>query len=252
MPKKPKGLKDVGRAKVMAHRRKRITPAEAAIEATQTRCPEGHPLPYRTIHGSCTPVYCAGSGEKVEDGRILKFSALGKEGKKKSMERNKVLAVVSAEADRVIDTLIPETVPGWQQARAAAKEQKSEELLRLAQGIGRHAAMKTYFKVPEGLTGGAAEEWVQKRSMELSVDALAEFERQLKLGDDNQRRDAARDILKMNGMDKKEAAQGSNAVIILNNAAGLAGLPWLQLPKLAETVTAEASKELPANAEERS
>lgn len=201
------------------------------VELTQSRCPQGHPLPYKTDFGSCTPVYCAMEGVDAEKKpkRESRFVALGKEGAAIRQKKNEVMALLAKEADKVIDTLIPETTPGFEQARAAAKAQKGEELLRLAQGIGRYAAMKAYFNVPEGLEGSAAEEYVQRKALMLSVDALAEIERQLKLGDDNQRREAARDILDMNGMRKREASAGNQAVIILNNPAGLAGLPWLKV-----------------------
>lgn len=248
MARKPKGYKDVGRRKVVGAHKKGKTPAQVDAELTQARCPEGHALPHRTANGSCTPVYCAG-GEAEEKGKVINFSALGKQGKQTQMQKSAVLAIVSEEADRVIDNLIPETVPGYKAARDAAKQQKGEELLRLAQGIGRYSAMKSYFNVPEGLSGGEAEAWIQKRSVELSVDALAEFERQLKLGDDTQRREAARDILRMNGMDKKEAPPQANAVIILNNPAGLAGIPWLK--PTTQPTTIEAPKELAADAEKR-
>lgn len=241
------------RSTVMRHRKK-MSPSEMEVQLSQGVCPEGHVLPHKTVNGSCTPIYCAGGSQK--DTSKMTFTAIGKAGRKKREEQNRVLALISQEADKVIDALIPETIPGWQQARAAAKEQKGEELLRLAKGIGRHAAMKAYFNVPEGLTGADAEAWIQKRSVELSVDALAEFERQLKLGDDTQRREAARDILRMNGMDRKEAPPQSNAVIVLNNPVGLAGIPWLkpvQQPAAAEVVSGAAStKELPANAEKHS
>lgn len=253
MPRKRKGYKDVGRRKVVEAHRKSRTPEQSDIEATQARCPEGHALPHRTVNGSCTPVYCAGGEATEKTAKVLNFSAMGKAGKRAQVQKSKVLEIVSQEADRVIDALIPETVPGWQQAREAAKQQKGEELMRLAQGIGRYAAMKSYFNVPEGLTGADAEAWVQKRSVELSVDALAEFERQMKLGDDSQRLATAEKVLRMNGMDKKEAPPQANAVIILNNPAGLAGMPWLK-PAAAQVVEAPAPahKEIAEDAEKHS
>lgn len=244
MPRRKVKQADPGRQKVVAGLKNRRSTAALAIEATQARCPEGHPLPHKTQNGSCTPVYCAAATQDT-----VKFSTIGKHGQKTRAEKNKVMALLSEEADKVIDNLIPETVPGFREARAAAKAQKGEELMRLAEGIGRYSAMKTYFAIPEGLSGADAESWIQKRSLELSVDALAEFERQLKLGDDNQRREAARDILKMNGMDKKEAPPQANAVIILNNPAGLAGLPWLRQTQVIE---APAPKEIAADAKKHS
>jgi hypothetical protein len=231
----------------MSHHRKYLTPLVADVEAAQARCPEGHLLPHRTENGSCTPVYCAGGkplGQQRTRGQREKATAFKTASMRKIIEdKQKVVKLLSEEADRTIDALIPEGMPGFEEARRTARQQKAEELIRLAQGIGRYAAMKAYFKVPENLSGAEAEAWVTKRSIELSVDALAELERQLKLGDDFQRREAARDILKMNGLDKKEAPPQTNAVIVLNNPAGLAGIPWLKPLEPPATVDA-----LPASA----
>jgi len=238
----------VGRIKVMSHYRKQLTPLVADVEATQGRCPEGHLLPHRTENGSCTPLYCAGGKPlgpqptRTQQEKATAFKTAS--AKKIKGEKEKVMKLLSEEADRTIDALIPADTPGYEEARRAAKHQKAEELIRLAQGIGRYAAMKAYFKVPDNLAGAEAEAWVSKRALELSVDALTELERQLKLGDDFQRREAARDILKMNGLDKKEAPPQANAVIVLNNPAGIAGIPWLrpvEQPKpLEQPVTVDA------------
>jgi hypothetical protein len=217
--------------------RPRTAPAEVfSTEESQLRCPKGHRLPHRTNQGTCTPVHCAGSASGkgnrrprvVENGYKGKFTEIGRMGGVAKKSRSLALQAISTEADAVIDTMIPETVPGYKEARAAAKMQKGEEIVRLANGIGRWAAMRAFFKVPEGLVGEKAEEWVQQRSMMLSVDALAELERQLKLGDDTQRREAARDILDMTGQRKKAEAAQATPVFILQNVPGQTLPPWAQ------------------------
>jgi len=251
--KRAGGRKKEGRA--AAQRRAGQSAEKILVETTQLKCPSGHRLPNRTNHGRCTPVYCAGAnGKPNSEGKAPggAMVALGKMGAEVKKQRSEALKIVSEAADRTIDAMIPDSVPGYEQARAAAKAQKSEELLKLAAAIGRHAAMRAYFNVPEGLEGAAAEEYVQRKAMMLSVDALAVFERQLKLGDDSQQREAARDILKMTGQHQKEAAPNASAVIILNNPTGIQGLPYLSAVAKRQFEVIEAPKELPEDAKKRS
>lgn len=217
----------------MTRRAQGIPDDLAAVEKLQGRCPGAHVLPHRTDRGQCTPVFCAGSAPRapalvvdtLPDGS--RFVTIGKKGTKERRTRKEALAIVSAEADKVIDALIPGDSPAMVAARQAAHQQKAEELVKLAHGIGRFAAMRAFLKVPEGLEGADAEQYVTQRSMALTVDALAEVERQLKLGDDSMRREAARDILDMTGLRKKEGVQGGGPVIMLVGQNGQ-GLPWMQ------------------------
>lgn len=215
----------------------------------QKYCPQKHRLPNKTPTGECTPLYCAVKskerqkyGDEDEYDREEKaltalYAARKSKARRAQIEIEKEVkeqmpAAVRKEVrqrDALLDTTLDSTrVEDAESMQGAAYKQKQEEVLRLSRGLGRYAAARAFFKAPEGLTGADAENWIAQRALELSVDALLEFERQLKLGDDNQRREAARDILKMAGLDKKEAPVGNNAVIVLNSAGGVQALPWIQ------------------------
>ena len=232
----------------VTRRAKGIPDDLAAIEMKQGRCPNGHLLPNRTDKGQCTPVFCAGSAprapalvvDELPDGS--RFVTLGKKGSKERRTRKEALAIVSAEADKVIEAMIPGTSPAMVAARQAAQAQKAEELVKLAHGIGRFAAMRAFLKVPEGLEGADAEQYVNRRAMSLTVDALAEVERQLKLGDDSMRREAARDILDMTGLRKKESAGAGGPVIMLVGQNGQ-GMPWMQRVPISSTQVAPAAQQ---------
>ncbi len=210
-----------------------------ALEAKQGRCPKGHLLPHRTNRGRCTPVYCMGStsGGKVSkqeqsDPEQLETSDLGDAPATSSSVPNvqrEALYEVSRQADSVIDAMIDGSTVAGQQARAVAKRQKGEALQKLAHDIGRYSAFRTLFKVPEGLEGAAAEEFVRKKADMLSVDMIVDLERDMKLGDDTQRREARRDLADMLGIRKREASpQARSTIVIIGNSVqnGRIVPPW--------------------------
>jgi hypothetical protein len=216
-----------------------------AVELAQLQCPKGHKLPHRTNQGTCSPVYCPGSASSGAPykGRNVdmreKFKTMSEAGNAAKAEKSAIIKVLSAEADKVIDTMIPESVPGFEMAREAAKAQKTEELVKLGHSIGRWAAMRAFFKVPENMDAGAAEQFVEQRSASLAPDALVELERQLKLGDDSQRREAARDILDMRGMRKRDAMQGTSQPLIQIMMSPGQQPPWVQrveAPQIPKTI----------------
>lgn len=195
------------------------------LETQQGRCPTGHLLPHKTNRGRCTPVFCAGSSAGTNDrqsvGETKQESVSNPRiGSALKAAKAQAIAEISREADDLIDKMIPGDSLAAQSGRAAAKAQKADELQKLAHQIGRWAAMRTHFKVPEGLQGAEAEEYVKRRVEVLSVDAITDLERDLKLGDDHQRREARRDLLDMAGLRKREAAPNGGSVIMLINQNG--------------------------------
>lgn len=227
------------------------------VEAAQGRCPGGHALPNRTNKGRCTPVYCPvfKGGSPVVEKRTnagrdkIALSEIGKKGRKKQLADKETLATLSTEADKVIEEMIPGDSPGMVAAREEAKRFKMEHLTKLAQSVGRWSAMKAFFKVPENLEGAAAEEFVQRRALSLSVDAIMVLEKQLKLGDSAEQREAVRDILDMNGMRKRESGTAGGAVIMLINPNGTGPIPspFAQRIPISSVVT----KELPRGTTEK-
>jgi hypothetical protein len=137
--------------------------------------------------------------------------------------------------------MIPGDSLAMQAARAQAKATMGDELSKLGASIGKFAAMRAYFKAPEGLQGAEAMEYVQKKAEALTVDAITDLERDLKLGDDAQRREARRDLLDMNGMRKKEQTPNTHPLIIMmgTNGAPQISLPWSQKTKVIEATVSQ-------------
>lgn len=203
-------------------------PEVEAAEIQYGRCPRGHPLPNHTNKGDCAPIYCAlEKGDKADP-------------KKAEKARRSELARHQETADKHLDKMLPKGDPLFDVARADAIEEKVETVSRMAKAVGRLSARRAFFNVPEGLGGAEAEEWATQRAVSLLPDALAEIEYQLKMGDDSQRRDAARDVLDINGMRKKDGGGNVGATIILN--LGGSRLPWQQGAK-AEVVEGEVTGE---------
>jgi len=96
--------------------------------------------------------------------------------------------------------------------------------------------------VPEGLTGGDAETYVEARLTNLSVVAVAELERQLRFGTDTERGRAAERILDATGHGKKDRTGGSTQLIIVNGVVAGAPLPWA---KRTDVQVVDAAKALP-------
>lgn len=166
------------------------------------KCPAGHQLPYKGSTGvECTAMYC-GEIENATTKALAKLDA---------PERAEMLG---AEADKI-----------------EAKEQR-----RSAIAQARSRARRELLKVPEGMSGAEAEEWVTRKKLELTPYAIAELEYQLLYGDDASRSKAALEVLDRTGHGKQASANLGGAVIVL--AGGSVALPWAER----ETVDAGAKK----------
>lgn len=100
---------------------------------------------------------------------------------------------------------------------------KEEARGKLSFAISRKEAREELVPVPN-LTGGEAEEYVEEKKVSLLPTALAEVEFQLKYGDEKARIEAARDVLRMNGMLNRDAPTGVAPTIVIN--MGNQKLPW--------------------------
>ena len=201
-------------------------------------CPSGHSLPNRTDKGACTPVYCPDPPkeekpkapptlDEIAQQRGLRDPEVRARVAAKRKEFAEQRIALKEKADELINKMLPDTFE-YAEARDVAIETKAEELKKLGSSVGRLAAARAFFKVPGDLEGAEAEQYVQKKALSLAPEALMEIERQLRLGDDSQRREAARDILDMNGMRRKEAAPGNGPVIMLVNPGGGDPAPWVK------------------------
>jgi len=186
-------------------------------------CPKGHKLPRRTELGSCTAVRCA--DYDIAGNKLVDKTTLDKVSQKRPVEAEiDMLERLGGEAPEVVQV---------------ARRSRADEIVKVATAAGRRAARLAHFKVPEGLKGEEAEKWTKERALELLPLAIAEMEYMLMLGSDNQRIEAARDILDMNGLRKKDVSSGGGgATIVLN--LGTKDLPWAQ--RVVEAVAAKNEK----------
>lgn len=194
---------------------------------TKPTCPNGHKLPHRTSLGQCLPQACA---DERRPPRRKPETRRGKEdrvfGTKETVgqgtkELNAALAPISSEEYPALET------------KEAALDSMRSEAKSLGRGIGSHLARKAFLQVPGGLDGQAAEDWVEKKKTALAVEAMAELEYQLKLGNDDRRITAAIKILESAGHGKKEpGGNGFGAPVIILQGADVISPPWL--PRIVE------------------
>jgi hypothetical protein len=89
------------------------------------------------------------------------------------------------------------------------------EEVRIRRAKGRLRAQHKALNVPQGLTGKAAEDWADKKAVELLPFAMAELEYQLSFGDNKQRAEAAKEVREMTGRGKRDGSGGGGPTIIL-------------------------------------
>lgn len=220
-------------AKINSRRKKTLPNDLLKLETTQGRCPGGHLLPNKTNKGRCSPVFCAGSlagsndrqptsetkGESVTSPRV---------GSALKAAKAEVLAQLNAKADEIIDRLLPGETFEMQAARASAHAQKADELQKIGHQVGRFAAHKAVFKVPENLKGADAEEYFKREAENMLPEIIVDLKRDLQLGDEVVRREARRDILDIVGKRKQENAPNIHAALLLVNPGGgsVINIPW--------------------------
>lgn len=166
-------------------------------------------LPHQTQAGQCSPIHCAGVTDSQK-----------KKRKKKAAE------VFNTGAKQVH---VEHGLAAKQEERVVALEDAEEET-RLTRAQKRHAMKQKALGVPEKLEGAAAEEWADKRLVELLPSAVADVEWDLKYGDDAQRANARKQVLDATGRGKREMGGGGSQPIIMlvGTGVGPGAQPWLQ------------------------
>lgn len=209
-----------------------MPPDVVKMEMKYGKCPKGHVLPHRTNSGRCTPVHCAGSLSGASPtGHKTNVSA--KETVSNPEVANairsakaEIIKHLNERADALIDRLLPGETIEMQSARAAAKAQKADELMKIGHQVGRFAAHAVIYKRPENLTGAAAEEFFKREAENLLPDIIVDLKRDLQLGDDTQRREARRDILDIVGKRKADAAPNISNAFVMVAPGGSITVPW--------------------------
>lgn len=196
-------------------------------------CPGGHRLPRE----GCTVMYCL-------DQRAGVSGRGGKRASKQATARREAAQKALASPLKDLGT-VPPTQPSNTRTDALPLAEQMEgratEAGKLALMAGKHAARRGLLPVPD-LKGGEAEEYAQRKLVDLLPQAVTELEQQLTYGDDKQRIEAARDVLDANGMRRREQVGNMVPPIVLNFTGVL---PWMQVPG----VSPETAKKVKANAQ---
>ena len=150
--------------------------------------PSKCPSGHKLPREGCSPLYCVDAGEVLPPS-----TALSKASPKRSTE-------------------------------ASEAEREAKDALSFA--LARENARRAVVPAPN-LEGGAAEEYVEAKKVALLPVAMAEIETQLRFGDDKARMEAARDVMRMNGMLNRDAPTGVTPTIVIN-MGDKPQLPWLQ------------------------
>lgn len=111
------------------------------------------------------------------------------------------------------------------QKPAELEEQEQKQLDRMEL---RHLLRKKYLGTPDGLEGQSAETYVEAQLTKMLVPAVDEVRFRLKTGNDDQRYQAAKDVLAAKGYGPKEAGNGnvSPILILRPTEGGVLIAPW--------------------------
>jgi len=208
-----------------------------------TECPKGHALPRE----GCTPIYCGGTS--APQSLLPKVTALSKAAAKQGRSSSKAKRVMSKNIDGMTMRAVEELrkAPGGQNELdiiALDKEHQAKTAERVGKRLAERAVRMALLKMPQGLEGADAEEWADKKAVELLPSAMAQIEYDLLYGDDSQRREAARDVLDMTGRRRRDGGGSVTPTIILNLGGGNM-LPW---EKASAKVTAGTATRIEAGA----
>lgn len=128
--------------------------------------------------------------------------------------------VLPSDMERLADTSIIET----------SEEKRAElQLARRQEKVGH----------PGALQGAEAEAFVERKLVELSVDAVMEYEYLMKYGSNEQRERIAGKVLDATGHGKKERSGANTQLIIVNGMVAGAPLPWAKPAAEAKVVDAK-------------
>lgn len=156
-------------------------------------CPEGHRLPHHTGKGQCTGAYCADPESK----RTLT-----------STERKTEDVLVQAEHD----------------------DPDAAESTRIALAERRLKVKLQKLGVPDTEDTAAIEEWADAKMIQMLKTAVAEVDARLRWGNDDERWEAAQQVLSSTGRKARDGGMGGAAPIIIINGSGGGGenLPWVK------------------------
>jgi hypothetical protein len=179
------------------------------------KCPKGHDLPHSVNKVQCAPNACASDNVPV-------FGNVVKEKKSKQRPRNEMKQLTAASVE-VVDLAKAD----MSAAVSLKDEDAKEEVKKLGRAVSRYEARKAYMKTPEKIDDPKT--YVEKRLEEMLPDAVDRLGFDLKLGDEDASRAAAKDILDRSGFGKRDgqALPGAPIVIVMGGQESKAySPPW--------------------------
>jgi hypothetical protein len=190
-------------------------------------CPRGHDLPMKFPYGECTPVLCAEEAQSRReglDGRLPTLAA----AKRMDQERRKRGREAGREGTEALNAVAEESRMQLTSLEEGSNPHALAFVNRVVDRRKNHAAKLLAFGMPQGLTGEAAEQWADKRLVELLPQAVVEAQAMLEMGDDAQRQKAMQQILDSTGRGKREVGGSSAPAIVINVGGGQAASmhPW--------------------------
>jgi hypothetical protein len=184
-------------------------------------CPRKHPVGRKTSAGECTPLRCADAeADKARQAR-----------------RRERVAEETAAAESEETALAKQDAAETKAIRDAAKRhEKWIDFLTDKKGLPKFESLE------------AAEKWFDSFVTTLLPATALDLARDLKYGNDAQRREARRDLLAATGRSKKEAAATSAPPIVIQVQGGIS-LPWRSGGQVVEgEVSREDREGLPSGA----
>jgi len=216
--RRPKALEDFERAQ------------EVEDAKLLSVCPRGHALPNRIAgKGRCTVLTCCDDSIAI----AAKATAKKRVSAKMKETRADLRARKPERTERsvaIIKKLMPQNLENEEHSEIVAESMEAarEDLIEKGKALGRYAATNAFLGYPEDLKGEDAERFADEKLTELVPVAVMEVERRLKLGDDDQRWQAAQQVLNSTGRGKQERSTPSTPAIIVQISGGDASqmTPW--------------------------
>ena len=193
------------------------------------QCPKGHTLPYSVNKVQCAPNACASDNVPMFPVTQEVKASKGPGRPPKAKKENKRVSVGLRDLNDANEESV--ALARQEMVDAVPKEHK-EEAMKLARNVSRYEARKAYMKTPEVIEDPKA--YVDARLTALLPDAVDRLGFDLKLGDEDASRQAAKDILDRTGFGKRDgtAMPGAPIMIVVNGAVGDSKgytPPWAQV-----------------------
>jgi hypothetical protein len=198
-----------------------VTKAMRELAQGLTQCPNGHPLPHRTVWGRCNPLMCTDNGEPGT------FPTSGVYG-----NREKVVAAtpfkdeIDAYPRGMEEEAIEATVQRGDVGQSEKVQAQMQEAGVIMRATGINAARSAVMYVPpvpraDPVSLGGEKAWAEKRLDALLPLAFSQFEYDLQFGSNEVKRSTAKLIAGMKGFhDKGEVTSNQHQPVVIVQMGG--------------------------------